>query len=76
MQAGAQGIVSNNIISDCGNNGTITSAVSIFAYSSAVGNRLAVPATYGLAGGATGKTFVDNLDARATAGTDIWNLET
>lgn len=76
VQAGAQCIVSNNIVSDSGGGGVITNAISIYANSSAIGNRLAVPATYGLAGGATGKTFVDNLDARATSGTDIWNLET
>ena len=76
IQAGAQCVVKDNVVSDCGGGGVVTNGVSIYTYSSAIGNRLAVPSGYGLAGGASGKTFVDNLDARATAGTDIWNLET
>ena len=77
VQAGAQCIVKDNVVSDCGGGGVVTVAVSIYTYSSAIGNRLSVPAGQGLAGGTAAKSFVDNMDgATGTGNGAASNLET
>jgi len=77
VQAGAQCIVSNNIVSNCGGGGVVTVAVQIHTYSSAVGNRLSVDAGKALAGGTAANSFVDNMDGATGAGNgSASNLET
>lgn len=76
-QAGAQCIVKDNVISNCGGGGVVTVAVNIHQYSSAIGNRLAVTAGNGLAGGTAAQSFVDNIDGATGAGNgSASNLET
>jgi len=77
IQAGAQCIVKDNVVSDCGGGGVVTVAVQLYEYSSAISNRLSVPAGRGLAGGTAAKGFVDNMDGATGAGNgSASNLET
>lgn len=76
-QAGAQCFVYGNKVSDCGGGGVVTVAVNVYQYSSAISNRLSVPAGYGLSGGTSAKSFVDNMDGATGAGNGAAsNLET
>jgi len=77
VSAGAQCVIADNFISDSGGGGTITTAITIFTYSSAIGNRCAVGAGAALAGGTAAHSFVDNMDGStgATNGAAS-NLET
>ena len=76
-QAGAQCIVKDNVVSNCGGGGVVTVAVNIHQYSSAIGNRLSVDAGKALAGGTAANSFVDNMDGATGAGNgSASNLET
>jgi hypothetical protein len=55
--------------------GTITNAISVPVNGAAIGNRGAVASGELLSGGTANTSFCDNLDGRATSGTDIWNLQ-
>ena len=76
-QAGAQCVVKDNTVSNCGGGGVVTVAVQLYAYSTAVGNRLSVDAGKALAGGTAANSFVDNMDGATGAGNGAAsNLET
>ena len=69
--------VKDNTVSNCGGGGVVTVAVQLYAYSTAVGNRLSVDAGKGLAGGTAANSFVDNMDGATGAGNGAAsNLET
>ena len=61
--------------SGTGGTGVITNAIIVPELEAAIGNRGAVASGCLLSGGSSGSSFCDNLDGRATSGTDIWNLE-
>jgi hypothetical protein len=69
-----------NVFSESGGSGvtsggTITNAISAPVNGCAIGNRGAVASGELLSGGTANTSFCDNLDGRATSGTDIWNLQ-
>jgi hypothetical protein len=78
--AAVKGVTNFNVFSESGGSGvqsggTITNAIAIPVNGAAVGNRGAVAANELLSGGTANTSFCDNLDGRATSGTDIWNLQ-
>lgn len=77
VQAGAQCIVADNIVSNSGGGGVVTVAIQLNANSSAIRNRLSVDAGKALAGGTAANSFVDNMDGATGAGNGAAsNLET
>jgi len=70
-ETGAQ--INDNLISDCGGNGTITVGIQSKTTSGTcvIGNRLQLPTTTGLAGGTANRSFVQNFDAQAGGATAI-----
>jgi hypothetical protein len=61
----AQGVVMDNIISDCSGAGTITVGIDLGNGNTAIGNRCALPTGSAFSAGTANRTFVDNRDAQA-----------
>jgi len=68
------GLVANNIVTSCGGGGTVTKAIIVRSTCSVIDNRIAVAAGAFSTGGAAGISYVNNIDATATSGSDHWNL--
>jgi len=75
--SGAQGVIKDNVICNCGGGGVVTVAINSAAYNSIIGNRCAVDAGKALAGGTAANSFVDNMDGATGSGNgSASNLET
>lgn len=74
-QAGAQCIVKDNVVSNCGGGGVITVAIQIHSKSSAISNRLSV-GSGALSGGTSDKSFVDNIGGATGDAGHATQLET
>ena len=71
-------MISDNYIANSGGAGTITTGITCYQYSTAIGNRIAVGSTgNALDGGTAANSYVDNRDSSTgNTGGQITNLET